>query len=210
MSASVDILRRDILARALTLAPFEGWTTAMLEKASPDALALRRTFPGGVIEALDFLTRENDRKMLEAVQAYHFPTMKVRERIRTCVKARLEQELPHREAVRRAVAHLALPQNVFYATQFLWRTADEIWHAGGDASTDFNWYTKRWLLTKVYAATLLYWLDDKSEDRQATWEFLDRRIANVLSVGKWIGRGKEQAGKLGDFLTERMRKAANY
>ena len=54
----------------------------------------------------------------------------------------------------------------------------------GDTSDDVNWYTKRATLSGVYSATVLFWLGDDSLDNQATWEFLDRRISDVMRIEK--------------------------
>lgn len=212
MSQALETLRRDILREALKSAPFEGWTEALLahasEAASGEPLAHRRAFPGGVIEALDFFIAETDRQMLEALDAGILAKMKVRERIAALVRTRLEQQLMHREAIRRAVAVYLLPGNYPHLLKTLHRTVDAIWIAAGDTSTDFNWYSKRFLLAKVYGATFMVWLRDDSEGQKDTWEFLDRRIANVLSLGKTIGQAKAKAEGFGDFLTQQMRRVA--
>jgi ubiquinone biosynthesis protein COQ9 len=116
------------------------------------------------------------------------PAMKVRERIRTAVLTRLDQAEPHREAVRRAAAILAQPQNAARAARTLWRTVDAIWRACGDTSTDYNFYTKRAILAGVYSVTLLVWLSDESEGRATTHAFLDRRIAGIMSFEKTKAR----------------------
>ncbi len=95
---------------------------------------------------------------------------------------------PAREAVRRALAILAMPQNVPLALRIGWRTADVMWRIAGDTSTDFNHYTKRMTLGAVYGSTLLVWLDDQSEGLSETAAFLDRRIDNVMSFEKWKAR----------------------
>jgi ubiquinone biosynthesis protein COQ9 len=66
----------------------------------------------------------------------------------------------------------------------IWGTADRIWTALGDTSDDLNWYTKRAMLSAVHGATVLYWLGDTSPGHQATWEFLDRRIEQVMQFEK--------------------------
>jgi ubiquinone biosynthesis protein COQ9 len=40
----------------------------------------------------------------------------------------------------------------------------------------------------VFSSTLLYWLNDRSEGDQATWDFLDRRIADVMRFEKLKAR----------------------
>ena len=63
-------------------------------------------------------------------------------------------------------------------------TADHIWRALGDTSEDYNWYTKRATLSGVYSSTVLFWLGDDSLDHHATWEFLDRRIDDIMQIEK--------------------------
>lgn len=212
MTDSIDSIRRDILKEAQKSAPFEGWTLKLLAHASEaagyDPLMHARAFPGGVIEALDFSIAEADREMLASLDKEALGKMKVRERIAALIRTRLQQQLPHREAIRRAISVYMLPGNYPHLLKTLHRTVDAMWIAAGDASTDFNWYTKRFLLAKVYGATLMVWLRDNSDGQKETWEFLDRRIAGVLTVGKTIGQVKEKAGEFGDFLTRQMRKVA--
>ena len=99
--------------------------------------------------------------------------------MRAVIALRLEQNRPHKEAIRRALALLALPGHARLAARCTARTVDAIWHAAGDRSADFSWYTKRAILAAVYGATVLYWLRDSSEDDAATLAFLDRRLAGV-------------------------------
>jgi ubiquinone biosynthesis protein COQ9 len=101
---------------------------------------------------------------------------------------RLEQNRPHKEAIRRALAILALPQNARVAAQATARTIDAIWHAAGDRSANVSWYTKRATLTAIYSATLLYWLRDTSEDNAPTLAFLDRMLATHARFRRLTGR----------------------
>jgi hypothetical protein len=78
----------------------------------------------------------------------------------------------------------ALPQYAADGARAIWGTADAIWEALGDASDDYNWYTKRATLSAVYGATVLYWLGDESPENRDTWAFLDRRIEDVMRIEK--------------------------
>jgi ubiquinone biosynthesis protein COQ9 len=125
-----------------------------------------------------------DRCMLEELGGLDLDAMKIRDRITLAVRVRLQQNAMHQEAVRRAMARLALPRNAMLATRLLYRTVDAMWHAAGDTATDHNFYTKRALLAGVYASTVMCWLNDNSQDLEVTWAFLDRRIAEVMRVPK--------------------------
>jgi ubiquinone biosynthesis protein COQ9 len=191
---------RDRLADAVAAeAVFEGWSRASLTDAAAKldlpAGEADRLFPGGAVDVLIYLSERSDRRMVEDMEAAGVADMKIRERIRTAVRIRLERHAGEREAVRRALALLALPLNAGLGLKLLYKTVDAMWYAAGDTSTDFNFYTKRATLAGVYSSTLLYWLNDRSPDAAATWEFLDRRIDDVMRIEKlkadlrsWPGR----------------------
>jgi ubiquinone biosynthesis protein COQ9 len=136
--------------------------------------------------------------MLESLEGLDLASLKVREKIAAGVRARLEAVAAHREAVRSGLTYFALPQNAATGLACLYHTVDAIWYAAGDRATDYNFYTKRALLSAVYSSTLLFWLNDKSEDHAATWAFLERRIAEVLKVAGNLGKGVTAAMNLPD------------
>jgi ubiquinone biosynthesis protein COQ9 len=184
--------KRAILAAALPSVAFDGWSAQTLraatEAAGFDGAMALRAFPNGAIDLLEFFMAEADRCMLDDLAATDLAQLKIRERIATAVRLRLVRQAPHKEAIRKALAVLALPIHAGRGLRSLYRTVDAIWYAAGDTATDFNFYSKRMLLAGVYSATLLHWLDDKSEDQAATWAFLDRRIGDIMRIQKLRGR----------------------
>ncbi len=106
-----------------------------------------------------------------------------RDKIAAGVRFRIEA-VTDKEAVRRGTTLFALPMHAADGAKAIWGTADKIWNTLGDTSDDVNWYTKRATLSGVYSATVLYWLGDDSVDNQATWDFLDRRIEDVMRIEK--------------------------
>jgi ubiquinone biosynthesis protein COQ9 len=163
--------------------PFDGWTLKALRtglKASggrpADAEIL---FPGGAPDLIEAFCDLADRRMEEAASRLDLSGLRTPARVRRVIALRLAQNRRHKEAIRRAIAALALPGRARIAARCTARTVDSIWHAAGDRSADFSWYTKRATLTGVYTATLLFWLRDPSEDDSATLAFLDRRLADV-------------------------------
>ena len=168
MPDDLEDLRRRLLEAALTHAAFDGWSPLLLRRAAADIdvsqAEAENTFPRGARDLLEYFSSETDRAMLDALEQTDLESLKVRERVSLAVQTRLDLLLPHREAVRRGLSFLALPQNAALGTQLLWRTADAIWWAAGDSATDHNYYSKRTLLVGVYSSTLLVWLDDQSEE----------------------------------------------
>ncbi len=181
-----DQAKEKVLDAALTHVPFDGWSETTFRRAIVEAgvaagLA-RALFPrGGVDLALAYHAR-GDAEMLAQLAAKDLTALRFRERIAAAVRMRLE--LADKELVRRGTTLFALPQHAVDGAKAIWGTADHIWTALGDSSTDVNWYTKRATLSAVYGSTVLYWLGDDSGDHQATWAFLDRRIDNVMQFEK--------------------------
>lgn len=192
--------KQRLLQAMLPHVPFDGWSAKALAMAANDcgfdSGMVARAFPGGPAAVLDFWVAETDAAMLRALESRDLAAMKIRDRVKTAVLTRLELAAPHREAIRRALALEALPQHAPRALKQLYRTVDAIWYAAGDTATDFNFYSKRMLLAGVYGATLLHWLDDKSENFAGTSAFLDRRLADVMRIQQAKGRLSKLADRL--------------
>ena len=204
MPDDLEDLRRRLLEAALTHAAFDGWSPLLLRRAAADIdvsqAEAENTFPRGARDLLEYYSNETDRAMLDALEQADLESLKVRERVSLAVQTRLDLMLPHREAVRRGLSFLALPQNAALGTQLLWRTADAIWWAAGDSATDHNYYSKRTLLVGVYSSTLLVWLDDQSEEQSDSKAFLERRIDGALKIGFRFGTSINRLLNLPDQL----------
>lgn len=187
--------RSALLEVVLPDVPFDGWSRGGLAAAARrlglDDGELALCFPGGTRDAVAEFSHWADRRMLVALSEKKLDAMKVRMRIATALRARFAALEPHREAVRRALALLALPQNVALGLRLLYDTVDAVWYAAGDTATDFNFYTKRGLLAGVLAATTLYWLDDRSPGSEETEAFLERRLGDVLALPRLGARLSE-------------------
>ena len=165
--------------------PFPGWTVRALQTAAgPDADLL---FPAGPIDMVEAWVDLVDRRMPPAPAE-----LSVSKRVRHVIAQRLADSLLHKEAIRRGLALLAL--DTAATGRVTARTTDSLWHAAGDRSADFSWYTKRAILAGVYASTLLFWLRDDSERAEATLAFLDRRLAGVGRLGKLARRFRRAQG----------------
>ena len=201
-TAARDTQRDTLLLAALPHIAFDGWTETALRAGAADAglepADVPRFFPGGAVEAVAAFSSWADREMNQSLAAADLSGLRHSEKISLAVRTRLEAVEPYREAVRRSIAFLALAPHVPAGLHMLYRTVDEMWHAVGDRSVDFSFYTKRALLAGVVSATTLYWLDDESEGRAESWAFLDRRLEDVLRIPKVRHRVEALFGRLPD------------
>lgn len=198
LDMNLDELKAALAPRLGAHAAFDGWGEKALAMAASElgvpADRAQLAFPGGAPEMIDAWFDWVDKAMLEAFPPEKIAGMKIRDRIRELVLFRLQLLVPAREALRRALAILALPRNAPAGARLAWRSADRIWRLAGDTAADFNHYSKRAILIGVYGSTTMIFLDDESEDLADTKAFLGRRIDDVMRFEKAKARWKGSAG----------------
>ena len=185
---TLDELRIALAPEIARAAVFDGWSNravhnaAIAAGADPDVALL--AYPGGAMDMIDGWAGAIDAAMACDLPVPTLATMPIRERIRRLVQYRLDAALPEEEALRRALAIMAMPQNAARAAELGWRSADSMWRLAGDTATDYNHYTKRAMLGSIYAATLAVFVSDESERKADTRAFLERRIEGVMRFEK--------------------------
>ncbi len=185
---SFSEMRSTLLKAALEHVPFDGWSKTTFDAAVADCdinpLIASSVCPQGAIDLAVEFHKSGDQALTDRWKAKNTQGMKIREKVAFAVRSRLEV-VNDKEAVRRGSTLFALPQNSATGAKLIWGTADLIWELLGDTSEDLNWYTKRATLSAVYSSVVLFWLGDESTDHAETWEFLDRRIEDVMRIEKF-------------------------
>ena len=177
-------------------AGFDGWSDAAVHAAADeigvDQDVARLALKGKAIDMIDAWIEGVDLELARQLPAEKLAAMKIRDRITALLATRLEIMAPDRESLRRALATMAMPQNLARSARMGWRSADRMWRLAGDTSSDFNHYTKRMTLSAVYASTLSIFVNDDSENFADTRAFLDRRIDNVMQIEKVKFQAKQR------------------
>ncbi len=186
--ANLNDLRLQLAPAIADAAAFDGWSEVAVRdaaaKAGVDPEAALFAFSGGAMQMIEAWVHGVDAAMQAALAADQIATLKIRERIRSLVQFRLDAIAHQTEALRRALAIMALPQNAPRTLALGWSSADAMWRLAGDTATDYNHYTKRLTLGSIYAATLAVFANDSSEDHADTKAFLDRRIEGIMKFEK--------------------------
>jgi ubiquinone biosynthesis protein COQ9 len=190
--ATLDELRLALAPAIADAAIFDGWTDAAVRSAAasqgvnPDVAMF--AFPGGAMDMIGAWIAQIDMDMAAALPASRIGNLPIRERIRSLVQFRIDALASRKEALRRALAIMAMPQNVRASLKLGWHSADAMWRLAGDTATDYNHYTKRMTLGSIYAATLAVFAQDQSDDHADTRAFLERRIGDVMQFEKTKAR----------------------
>lgn len=196
---TLDELRLALAPAIADAAIFDGWNTAAVDAAAEQSGAdkdiARLAFPGGAMDMIAAWIESVDAAMAEALPAEKLAAMPIRERIRSLVQFRIDAIGWREEALKRATAIMAMPQNARRSLKMGWHSADLMWRLAGDTATDYNHYTKRTILAAIYTATLAVFADDDSDDKAKTKAFLDRRIEGVMKFekakAKWLNSDRE-------------------
>jgi ubiquinone biosynthesis protein COQ9 len=204
---TLDELRVALAPAIADAAVFDGWGDAALVSAAEmdgvDPDVARLAFPGGAMDMIAAWVANIDLTMAEAMPPSALAAMKIRERIRSLIETRLAAVAGREEALRRALAIMAMPQNVARAGKLGWASADAMWRLAGDTATDYNHYTKRAILASIYGATLAVFVNDESEGKAETRAFLDRRIDGIMRFEKFkaqVLRPSEERFSVARFL----------
>ena len=196
-----DAVRGALLDAALDEAAFGGWNARTLARAAASAGysegEVQLYCPDGVLDLIEVWSRQADEGARQVILSSK--ANRIRDKVAGGVMARLEEIAGHEDAAARARSRLLLPDGLDRGRRLIWATSDMIWRAIGDKSTDYNFYSKRTILSGVFAATFMIWAEDADPDKVKTKAFLDNRIENVMQFEKVKGRVTTFAQRLPDL-----------
>tara|TARA_B100000575_G_scaffold239680_1_gene202283 strand:- start:482 stop:1222 length:741 start_codon:yes stop_codon:yes gene_type:complete len=187
----------DLIKAMLIHVPFDGWTWKAMEQGATDigferkkASSLRTSifkdlFKNGPIDFIDIFSEIIDLEVKENFELIEHKPESIPEKIKKIIMIRLNLCLKYKEAIRSSISLTAIPGNAKTSINILYRTCNSIWKVAGDKSTDLSFYTRRITLAAVYSSTLLFWLNDKSNDNVETELFLDRRLKDINNISRF-------------------------
>ena len=190
-------IRIDLIKAMLTHVPFDGWTWEAMEqgaidigyekkKTSSERIKIfKDLFKNGSIDFIDIFSDIIDLEVQENYNSIEAKPERVPEKIKKIIMIRLNLCQKYKEAVRSSISLSAIPVNTKISINILYRTCNSIWRIVGDKSTDFSFYTRRISLAAVYTSTLLFWLNDKSNNNIETEFFLDRRLKDISKISSF-------------------------
>ena len=122
-------------------------------------------------------------KLQKEKKPLNFSKFRINEKIKYFVLKRLElfdQIVDKKKFLKNTLR----PSYFINSNKILYKISDEIWFLSGDKSTDYNFYTKRLILMKIYALTFTFFVFDNSTNLEDTKRFLEKQIGLVLKFGK--------------------------
>jgi ubiquinone biosynthesis protein COQ9 len=195
MKDPITLLRDKILLACLPLVAEKGWSWNVVCQAASECKAQDKIeeglFSNGLVDVVAHFSDYTDRMMIEKLKKLPVSTLRSKDKVRLAVISRFDILENNKEVIKSSLAFWATPTHVIQGQRVLWRTSDCIWNWAGDTATDYNRQTKRALLSSILAGTAMVWIGDTSEGHIVTHAFLDRRLENVMEIGKTIGTMKK-------------------
>ena len=164
--------------------PKFGWSRETLlhcakkQKLSTPNLALM--FPSFEYDVLKYLIAQNNSLVEKNYNSFNNSRLKTRDKIKTIMELKFDSNAYLKDALPEMLKFLLRPGNIFMSIKMLHQNSDFIWSLAGDKSNDFNYYSKRGLLSMVYLATLIYWLNDKSNKGIGTKNFISKSVDGIV------------------------------
>lgn len=175
-----------LLDAALEACVAEGWTSRMARQAGKragfSAGETELLLPNGPADLAALLSRRHDGRAMQILKDTDPASLKIRERIRAAVEARIDAAAQDETATRHWLGWLALPQNLALGAKLSWESADVLWRWAGDAATDENHYSKRAILAGILSGAMAIRM---ASGRGDAMRFVDRRIADVMRFEQW-------------------------
>ncbi len=187
-------IKIDLIRAMLTHVPFDGWTWEAMEQGAIDLgfekkknsssriKIFKELFKNGSIDFINIFSEIIDLEVIENYNLIESKPERVPEKIKKIIMIRLNLCQKYKEAVRSSISVTAIPVNSKISLNILYKTINSIWRMAGDKSTDFSFYTRRISLAAVYTSTLLFWLNDNSNNNIETEFFLDRRLKDISKI----------------------------
>ena len=179
------ISKQDKLAKLfIQEVPKFGWSRETLlhcakkQKLSTPNLALM--FPSFEYDVLKYLIAQNNSLVEKNYNSFNNSRLKTRDKIKTIMELKFDSNAYIKDALPEMLKFLLRPGNIFMSIKMLHQNSDFIWKLAGDKSNDFNYYSKRGLLSMVYLATLIYWLNDKSNKGIGTKNFISKSVDGIV------------------------------
>lgn len=139
-----------------------------------------------LIKISDLLFEDLDKKFLSEVKSKVNKISKTNEKILFLLSKRFQIEKKNKDLIKIFLIHLIKSNNSNKVLNYIYSVADIMWKHSNDRSVDFNYYTKRLILSSVYLKILIltFYKDN------LTQKDLDKEILKSLEHVKLISQFK--------------------
>ena len=178
--------RLEVLKFAKIFVSEKGLTKNSLENISKkygiDINETELLFPEGNIDFIKFTLEQLNKELEECCRKIDLIRLPVHKRIKKVLLLKISLMSKNKLFYRSIFFKLLVPNKNFSLSTQLYNSVDQIWFIAGDSSTDFNFYTKRLILSVIYSRIMLYFFNNNNQDELE--DILDDSLQRVSKIPK--------------------------
>ena len=197
--------RLEILKFAKIFLSKKGLSKNTLESISKkyglDANETELLFPEGNIDFIKFTLEQLNNELEEYCREIDLIRLPVHKRIKKVLLSKISLMNKNKVFYRSIFLNLLIPKKNFSLPSQLYNSVDQIWFIAGDSSTDFNFYTKRLILSVIYSRIMLFFFNNNNQEELEN--ILDeslRRVSKIPEIKSKFKIFKEYFPKIAKFV----------
>ena len=170
------------------------WTNSnylsVVSKSAVSDVIWNSNFPLNLKDLTIFFINKSLEK-IELPTRDQFIEMKTQARLEIILLSYLNQFKDNKLIIKRLIKYFKSTESLTTSPESIYLISDKFWNLIEDTSVDFNFYTKRFILMSVIVPTILFWVEDESDNSLNTNEYIKKCFNRSMKIGKIKNKIKE-------------------
>ena len=137
-------------------------------------------FPQGNIDLIKFALEQLNNDLEVYCRQIDLIRLPIHKRIRKVLLSKISLMNKDKLFYRSIFLNLLIPKKNFSLSSQLYNSVDQLWFIAGDSSTDFNFYTKRLILSGIYSRVMLFFFNNNNQEELEN--ILDESLKRVSKI----------------------------
>ena len=176
--------RLEVLKYAKVFISENGLTQNILKDISiKNKLDLNETellFPEGNGDLIKFALKQLNNELEEYCKKIDLIRLPIHKRVRKILLSKIYLMNKYKSFYSNIFIYLFIPKKNLSLPSQLYNSVDQIWFIAGDSSVDFNFYTKRLILSGIYSRVMLFFFNN--DNQRELESLLDENLKRVSKI----------------------------
>ena len=137
-------------------------------------------FPEGNINLIQFALEQLNNDLKNYFKKINLIRLPLHKRIRKILLAKIYLMNKEKKFYRKIFLNTLIPNRNISMPIQLYNSIDQIWFIAGDASVDFNFYSKRLILAAIYIRVIFFFFNN--DDQKTLENILDENLKRVAKI----------------------------
>ena len=158
-------------------------------------------FPEGNIDLIKFTLERLNNELEDCCRKIDLIRLPIHKRIRKVLLSKISLMNKDKLFYRSIFLNLLIPKKNFSLSSQLYNSVDQLWFIAGDSSTDFNFYTKRLILSGIYSRVMLFFFNNNNQEELEN--ILDeslKRVSKIPEIKSKLKIFKDYLPKIANFV----------